>query len=265
MITADSNSRLVTVLAGVALSGGSGTAVGATISINILNRLTEAKIGQEAIIVSKGGSVLVQALSRDWTLVITAAGGASSSGTAVSGNFQATVAQSKTTSFAGDGAKITAYDSVGIVADQTSNIYLVGANAAISGGTGVGATVVTGVLRNEVNAGTGTHTEVTAYALKGGSEAGILTSKRKTRRKGIVISALASEEILMLGIGASGTSSTAVSGVIDTLVIMNKVNAQVGNHARMKSGTRPSDDNDGDGNEDGDSSAEDIDVEAEDN
>ena len=63
MITADSNSRLVTVLAGVALSGGSGTAVGATI-INILNRLTEAKIGQEAIM-SPGWKRFGAGLSRD--------------------------------------------------------------------------------------------------------------------------------------------------------------------------------------------------------
>ena len=60
-ITAESDSKLVTVLAGVALSGGSGAAVGATISINVLNRLTEATIGQSAVIKSTGGSVLVQA------------------------------------------------------------------------------------------------------------------------------------------------------------------------------------------------------------
>ena len=53
-----------------------------------------------------------------WSLP--AAGGAASSGTAVSGNLQATVAQSKTNSLVGEGAEITAYDSVGIVADQTA-------------------------------------------------------------------------------------------------------------------------------------------------
>ena len=79
-----------------------------------------------------------------------------------------------------------------------------------------------------------------------------------------MISALGAEEILMLGIGASGASDTAVSGVIDTLVVMNKVNARVGNNARMRSGTRPADDADGDGEADGKSSSGDIDVEAED-
>lgn len=97
------------------------------------------------------------------------------------------------------------------------------------------------MLRNEVNAGVGNNAKITAYALKNTPDAGILTSNRQQRRKGIVISALGSEQILMLGLGASGTSSTAVAGVIDTLVIMNRVNAHVGNHARMKSGTKSTD------------------------
>jgi hypothetical protein len=217
------------------------------------------------VIISKAGSVLVQALSNDWTLVITAAGGASASGTAVSGNIQTTVAQNKTNALIGDYTKVTAYDSVGIVADHTSHIYLAAPTVAVSGGgAGVGATIVTAVLRNEINAGAGNNTDITAYAMRMGSEAGILTSNRQQRRKGIVISALGAEDILMLGIGASGASSAAVSGVVDTLVVMNKVNAKVGNNARMRSGTRPSDDKDGDGNADGKSSSGDIDVEAED-
>ena len=119
--------------------------------------MTEARIGTNAVIISKGGSVLVEALAQDWTLVITAAGGASASGTAISGNIQTTVAQNKTNALVGDYTQITAYDSVGIVADHNSNIYLAAANVALSGGTGVGATVVTAVLRNEVNAKAGNH------------------------------------------------------------------------------------------------------------
>jgi hypothetical protein len=42
-IKAASDSKMVTVLAGLAGSAGSGAAVGATISVNVFNRLTEAR------------------------------------------------------------------------------------------------------------------------------------------------------------------------------------------------------------------------------
>ena len=78
----------------------------------------------------------------------------------------------------GDNTEATAYDSIGVIADGETLIVSAAGAADISGtGTvGLGASVNTLIMDNTVAAAVGENSQLIAYALAKGADAGVKTS-----------------------------------------------------------------------------------------
>jgi len=105
----------------MALSGGSQNAVGATISVNILERTIQALVGASASLTSTNGNVLVQATGENWALMLTLAMGAAGSN-ALSGTIPVLVGLDTVRSEIGQSSSLTAGGSVGVIADLSNHL-----------------------------------------------------------------------------------------------------------------------------------------------
>ena len=144
-VSAVSKAKLIDLMAAVSASTDA-PAVGATIMVNVFNRETGAYIGDYSVIVSKHGNVLVNADSNETAIIISIAGAAASQN-AISGNIQVNVGTSQTHATIGTHADITAWDSIGVTANQNSTVVAISPTVSYgSGSTAVGATVQTNVL-----------------------------------------------------------------------------------------------------------------------
>ena len=227
-VTALGESKLIGILAAVAVTSGSNPAVGATILVNVFNRRNIASVGSGARITSEFGNVIIDAFSDEKTIMVGIAGGFTQ-GLSLSGNIQVNVGSSTVKATVGDGTVISAYDSIGVSADLDSIVVLLAANGSLSvSSSSVGGTIITTVMNNTVQALVGRNARLTAQTL-GGS--GIKTRKRDEKRRGVVIHARADEVSVMVGLSAVGAGGTAaVSGVVDTLVTKSRVQAGIGSH-----------------------------------
>ena len=218
-------------------------AVGATIMVNVFNRETGAYIGDYSILVSRNGNVLVQADSEE-TAVIVSVAGAAASQNAISGNIQVNVGTSKTYASVGDNVTIKAWDSIGVTANQDSTVVAISPTVSYgSNSTAVGATVQTNILSSEVKAVIGQNANLIAYAQPSTTN-GVLTANRESKRKGIILSALAKDLVVAGGVSASA-GKNAVAGVVETLVNKTVVLANLGANAVVRAGFRSGDAVDG--------------------
>ena len=88
-----------------------------------MNRTTEANLGKGAKLIATDGSALVQALGEDWVLIIGFAMGAG--GTAgIAGVLPVTVSNSTVRAAVQETAVVTAGDSIGVIANLDSGIYI---------------------------------------------------------------------------------------------------------------------------------------------
>ncbi|MDO4528503.1 MAG: hypothetical protein Q4C03_06965, partial [bacterium] len=201
-------------------------AVGATILVNIFGRETSAVIGNDAILISTNGNVLVQADSHE-TAVIFSVAGAAASQNAVSGNIQVNVPNSITGAFIGGRATVKAWDSIGVTANQDTTVVAISPSLTLGlNSTAVGASIQTNVLTNEVRAIIGEYANLIAYA-QNSSTNGIQTANRQSKRKGIILSAL-EKDLMVAGGVSAGAGNNAVSGVVETLVNRTTVIANMG-------------------------------------
>ena len=100
----------------MALSGASSNAVGATVSVGVFGRSVTASVAKNAVLTADQGNVLVQAKGRDFTLYITFALAASGNN-AFTGTIPVIAARNQITASVGDNAKLTAGDSIGVIAN----------------------------------------------------------------------------------------------------------------------------------------------------
>lgn len=233
VVRAMSRAKLIDVMLAAAASTDA-PAVGATIMVNVFNRDTRASIGDSSVVISKLGNVLVQANS-DETAVIISVAGAAASQNAISGNIQVNVGSSTTGATIGNNAVVKAWDSIGVTADHNSTLVAVSPTVTLgSNSTAVGATVQTNILGSTVKALIGDNANLIAYA-QNSVTGGVQTSNRESKRKGIVLSALARDLVVAGGISASA-GKNAVSGVVETFVNKIIVIAKLGANAVVTSG-----------------------------
>lgn len=233
VVRAMSSAKLIDVMLAAAASTDA-PAVGATIMVNVFNRDTRAAIGDSSVVISKLGNVLVQADS-DETAVIISVAGAAASQNAISGNIQVNVGSSTTGAIIGNNAVVKAWDSIGVTADHNSTLVAVSPTVTLgSNSTAVGATVQTNILGSTVKALIGDNANLIAYA-QNSVTGGVQTSNRESKRKGIVLSALARDLVVAGGISASA-GKNAVSGVVETFVNKTIVIAKLGANAVVTSG-----------------------------
>jgi len=148
-ITAESD--LWMFVLGMSASGASKAGVGASVIVNVLNRTTEANLGKDAKLIATDGSALVQALGEDWVLIIGFAMGAG--GTAgIAGVLPVTVSNSTVRAAVQETAVVTAGDSIGVIANLDSGIYIAAGAFGAGNTAGVGMAVSTAVLQNTIEA-----------------------------------------------------------------------------------------------------------------
>ena len=219
----------------MALSGASSNAVGATVSVGVFSRTVQASVGDNASLTADNGNILVQALGKDWTLYITMAAGASGNN-AFTGVIPVVVAQNTIGASAGKNSGLTAGDSIGIIANLDTHLYMIGGGLAASGSNAVGATLSAAILKSSVSAQVGDYANLLANGILNGSAdaAGILLPNRAARRRGVLISATANEAVVLVAVAAAGSGSVAVTGVVNTIVMRNNVQAGIGIGARAR-------------------------------
>ena len=236
-VTAIGNAMLIDLMLAAAASTDA-PAVGATIMVNVFNRETNAYIGDNSVIVSKLGNVLVQADSKETAVIVSIAGAAAEN--AISGNIQVNVGNSKTYATIGDNANIKAWDSIGVTANQDSTVVAISPTVSYgSNSTAVGATVQTNVLGSEVKAIIGQNANLIAYAQPSVTN-GVQTTNRETKRKGIILSALAKDLVVAGGVSASA-GKNAAAGVVETMVNKTVVIAKLGANAVVRTGFQSGD------------------------
>ena len=105
---------------------------------------------------------------------------------------------------------------------------------------GVGATVNTLVIENEIEAKAGDLVELIGLAatnmpaVAGVSQTGIQIPNREQRRRGVIVSATGDTTLYLGSIsGALAAGSASVTGVVNTAVVNNVIHAQVGDGARI--------------------------------
>ncbi|MDD3402964.1 MAG: hypothetical protein PHQ72_06365 [Hespellia sp.] len=225
-LTAEGNVKQLMVLAAATASGGD-AAVGATVTVDVFSHMVHAVTGDGCILISQNGDVLVQATGKDEILIVTVAGGLTSGTAGIAGAIPVITAASDVKAEIGTSNQVSAKGSVGVIADLISDIYNIAGSVAGGSKVGIGATVSTLVMENQVVARIMDYTRITALALTG---SGIKIPNRTERRNGLAVYSNLTSDLLMASISGAVAGNVSVGGVVDTIVMNNLVTSSIGNH-----------------------------------
>jgi hypothetical protein len=207
LVLADGDAWMLVIA--MALSGASSNAVGATVSVGVFGRSVTASVAENAVLTADQGNILVQARGHDFTLYITFALGASGNN-AFAGTIPVVAARNLITASVGDNVKLTAGDSIGVIANLDTGLYTIAGGVAGSGSNAVGATISAAILENQVKTLGGKAAELFAKGLYNSADpslAGIQLPNRAARRRGVLVSATADEMVIMISIAAAGSAA----------------------------------------------------------
>ncbi|MGN0184806.1 MAG: beta strand repeat-containing protein, partial [Aristaeellaceae bacterium] len=236
-VLAQGDVKQIVAMAAIAGSGGQ-LAAGATVNVGVFEQTVAARVGSGVTLkasgLAAGSNVNVLASGRSQTILLTAAGSATT-GSAIAGTIPVVISQSKIITEIGDNSVVSAGDSIAIASDAQLGLYNAAGNMAIGGGTvGVGATVSTMVVQNEVLTTIGNNVTLRASAVGHG---GVRLPNRSDKRRGVILSANADTQLLMASVsGAAGIGTAGVCGVVNTLVIKNTVKVTVGENGVIEAG-----------------------------
>src|SRR5439155_736002 len=170
-ISARDDTDLLGIAGAIAVGGSAGVGVG--VDVEVVNKTTEAKIGN-SVIANARGNVTVDATSTEQATSIAA--GISAGGSAgVSVNAGVSVYTITTTALIGDSATVTADGSVRVQADEKLTMNIVAGTVSAGGSAGVGVAAVVPVLTKTTSATIGDYASVTgkgngsALTIKSGS------------------------------------------------------------------------------------------------
>jgi len=217
------------VVIGMAAAGASTVGVGGTVIVNVFERDLNVLVGSGAALISTDGNVTVEALAEDMELIIGFALGASAGSAGIAGVIPVTVSLNEVKAEVGSGAVITAGDSIGVIANLDSGVYIVSGAIGAASTAGAGAAVSTAVLQNTVEALVAEDAALTANGKLQANinDSGLKLPNRKERRRGVVVSATGEENMLMISVSGAGGGTAGVAGVINTLVAGNTYRAKV--------------------------------------
>ena len=222
LVHAFDESKVLAALLGFNTGSQSSAAMGAAVLTQNFRQKALASVGisesepdgeQSAKLTAKKGSILLESRADSSSIAGAAALAAQGqtsfqlAGTVITNNFS-----SQAISRMGDNTEATAYDSIGVIADGENLIVSAAGAADISGtGTvGLGASVNTLIMENAVEAAVGENSQLIAYALAKGADAGVKTSNRDERRKGVIVHAFSDEEIYMAAAAGSVPGRTRI-------------------------------------------------------
>jgi len=222
-VVAQNTSKLLPITVSIADSGG--VAVGGTLQIIIDKTATRAHVGDDVTIKAANGPITVAALSSNEFIDVLASASVSSAtkgSAAVAAVLNVIVSRSDTEATVGERSTLAAKGSYlvkGVVTPASVNVkaesedFMVSATFALGAGkVAVGAEVNVFVFDRDVLAQVGKGSKVSA-------ELG-----------DVIVRANAMDYAVVVSIGASGGSNTAVSGTIPVIVSLNRVLALIGTY-----------------------------------
>ena len=236
-VLARSDVKQIVTIAGLTANAAN-PAAGATINVGVFEQSVTARVGSGVKLLASDTAadrnVSVLASGSNQTILVTVAGAATGD-TALAGTVPVVISQSKITTEIGDDSVVFAGDSIAIASDAQIGIYNAAGNMAIGGGSvGVGATVSTVVVQNQICTTIGDNVTLRAGAVGNG---GVRLPNRSEKRRGVILSANADTQVLMASVsGAAGIGTAGVSGVVNTLVLKNTVKATVGENGVIEAG-----------------------------
>ena len=186
-----------------------------------------------------GSNVVITASAGDETIIVTVAGAGTTGAAGIAGAIPVIVSDSEVRASIGVAADIEAGDSVLVSADLITGLYDVAGGFAAGSTAGVGATVNTTVLENEVSATIADAARIIAHAIpasESGQAAGVPIPGRSERRRGVILRANADNRILLASMSGGAAGTAGVAGVVNTLVDKNTVRAAVGDRVTIISG-----------------------------
>ena len=243
-VTINANGEVKQIVVLAAATGGTGAAaVGATVNVNVFEHKVLALIGENAELIAEameaGSNVVITASAGDETIIVTVAGAGTTGAAGIAGAIPVIVSDSEVRASIGVAADIEAGDSVLVSADLITGLYDVAGGFAAGSTAGVGATVNTTVLENEVSATIADAARIIAHAIpasESGQAAGVPIPGRSERRRGVILRANADNRILLASMSGGAAGTAGVAGVVNTLVDKNTVRAAVGDRVTIISG-----------------------------
>ena len=235
-VTINANGEVKQIVVLAAATGGTGAAaVGATVNVNVFEHKVLALIGENAELIAEameaGSNVVITASAGDETIIVTVAGAGTTGAAGIAGAIPVIVSDSEVRASIGVAADIEAGDSVLVSADLITGLYDVAGGFAAGSTAGVGATVNTTVLENEVSATIADAARIIAHAIpasESGQAAGVPIPGRSERRRGVILRANADNRILLASMSGGAAGTAGVAGVVNTLVDKNTVRAAGG-------------------------------------
>ena len=240
-VTINANGEVKQIVVLAAATGGTGAAaVGATVNVNVFEHKVLALIGENAELIAEameaGSNVVITASAGDETIIVTVAGAGTTGAAGIAGAIPVIVSDSEVRASIGVAADIEAGDSVLVSADLITGLYDVAGGFAAGSTAGVGATVNTTVLENEVSATIADAARIIAHAIpasESGQAAGVPIPGRSERRRGVILRANADNRILLASMSGGAAGTAGVAGVVNTLVDKNTVRAAVGDRVTI--------------------------------
>ncbi|MDL2318393.1 hypothetical protein LJC74_04855 [Eubacteriales bacterium OttesenSCG-928-A19] len=232
-IRADSTTHQVTVGAGAAV-GGSTAAVGASVNVGVFKRSTGAFLDEGATLTAMGAkdNAVVQATASESSIIVNAAVGVASGTAGLAGAIPVVVGSTEVFADVGKGARVRAGDTIAVAAYLNADAYNITASLGAGSSVGAGAAVSTIVQKNQVRSMIGDGASL--MALAGGN--GYILPGRTEKRKGVLISARATGDLLIATASAGAASTAGVAGSVTTAVLKNSVKAVVGDDTMLLSG-----------------------------
>ncbi|MFL5756907.1 MAG: hypothetical protein ACJ77N_11475, partial [Chloroflexota bacterium] len=167
-VAAKDTTSILSIAGALAIGGTAG--VGAGVDVEVINKDTEAWVGNLANVTVSGNATVDATSHEDLTSI--AVGGGFGGTAAVNVNVGVSVFNVTTNAFidggplAGDGASVSADGSVRVGADESLSLNVIGGNLSVAGTAAVGAAAAVPVVTKETHAYIGDHAKVNA---KGGS------------------------------------------------------------------------------------------------
>jgi hypothetical protein len=226
-VQASDSTSIVNVAGGLALSTGD-AGVGVGVIVDVINKTLSASIGSSANVYS-GGNVNVAATATESYFGLAIEGSASGDA-GVSGSVVVVALNqgsgTGTSAEVGGSTTLDSQGNVGISAtDTANNLNLSAGQISFGGSAGVGASVVTLVRGEDVDAGIGSGAAITANG-----------------STGLSVNAAQTASPTLIAIGGSGGEDAGVAGSVSVDVLSDTTNAHIdqGTTVNCGGGTTPS-------------------------
>ncbi|MCA9199958.1 MAG: hypothetical protein KDA87_20605, partial [Planctomycetales bacterium] len=188
---------------------------GAGLDLGIIDKETIASIGSEAVVEARGATSVTAESSDDFTTLATNLG--ASDGLAIAGSASVYLVDSQTAATIGNGVTLDAGGNAELTADGHFKLISLAGALAFGSDAGIGAANVTLRHNDAVQATVGNLTDITVAG-----------------DQGLLVVANSSEDIIGTSAAGGASSSVAIAGSADVLILNETTVASVGHSSQLQ-------------------------------